>query len=139
MSANESASDQIDNTAFGYGPALTKEKDMDFVTSASTDGLKANGPLYRKDLTVCVEMIGEDRITMMELLRGIKEVCGNVTGCRFKTPTKYEVTMNKEEGKTRLMDGFKIRNTRIMARDLGNDELVVSFMNLPVYTADVEI
>lgn len=75
----------------------------------------------------------------MELLRGINEVCGAVNGCRFKGDKKSEITMNHTKGKERLIDGFKIKNCQILARDLNNDELVVSFMNLPVYITDEDI
>lgn len=34
------------------------------------------------------------------------------------------------------MDGFKIQNCRIIAKDLSLDEMVVSFLNLPVYITD---
>ena len=94
---------------------------------------------FEKNLTVSVEIVGDEKITMMELLRGINEVCGAVIGCRFKGDKKYEITMNHSKGKERLIDGFKIKNCQIMARDLSNDELVVSFMNLPVYITDEEI
>lgn len=94
---------------------------------------------FDKNLTVCVEIVGDEKITMMELLRGINEVCGAVNGCRFKVDKRYEITMNHRKGKERLIDGFKIKNCQIMARDLSNDELVVSFMNLPVYITDEEI
>lgn len=91
---------------------------------------------FEKDLTVAVEIAGEERITMMELLRGIKEVCGLVCGCRFKDPKRYEVTMSSLRGKEKLVDGFKIRGCNIFAKDLSMDEMVVSFLNLPVYIAD---
>lgn len=91
---------------------------------------------YEKTLTVAVEIMGEEKITMMELLRGIKEVCGLVCGCRFKAENRYEVTLSSVRGKEKLIDGFKIRNCRIMAKDLSLDEMVVSFLNLPVYITD---
>lgn len=95
------------------------------------DGLK-----YGKERTVVVELIGEDRITTMELLKSIKEVCGEVVGCRIKGARKYEVTMRDGNGKERLMDGFMMKDTKIMARDVMTNELIVSFMNLPVYITD---
>lgn len=92
-----------------------------------------------KDLTVMAELIGGDRVTMMELLKAIKENCGVVVGCRFKTRTKYEITMEAERGKTRLMDGFKIKDTSVMAKAISNKEMVVSFLGLPIYITDEEI
>lgn len=67
--------------------------------------------------------MGEDKITTMELLRSIKDVCGELVGCRIKGERKYEVTMRDAKGKERLMDGFKIKNTKIMARDVMANEL----------------
>lgn len=84
---------------------------------------------YDKGLTVAVEIAGEEKITMMELLRGIKEVCGVVSGCRFKADRKYEVTMMTACGKIRLLDGFKIRDASIMAKDLSLKEM--SFIPQP--------
>ena len=75
-------------------------------------------PSYSKALTVLVELVGEDRITMMELLRAAKDTCGLVVGCRYIGINKYEITMNHENGKRRLLDGFKIKRTRVMAREL---------------------
>ena len=59
---------------------------------------------YEKELTIEVEIQGEDRVTMMELLRKVKEECGTVIACRFKTPKKYELTMMDVNGKEKLMD-----------------------------------
>ena len=94
---------------------------------------------YENNLTVAVEIMGEEKITMMEVLRGIKEVCGLVCGCRVKDEKRFEVTLSSARGKEKLMDGFKIRSCRIMAKDLSLDEMVVSFLNLPVYITDEDI
>lgn len=37
------------------------------------------------------------------------------------------------------MDGVKIRDSRILARDIQTDEMVVSFLALPIYMEDKEI
>lgn len=76
------------------------------------------GMKYGKDFTVAVELMGEDKFTTMELLRAIKEVCGEVVGCRVKGERKYEVTMRNGKGKEHLMDGFMTKETRIMALDM---------------------
>lgn len=94
---------------------------------------------YEKRLTVSVEIMGDDRVTMMELLKKVKEECGVVIGCRYKTPREYELTMCDEKGKNKLLDGLKIKNGRIMAKEINNTETVVSFMNLPTYIKDEEI
>lgn len=74
---------------------------------------------------------------MMELLRAAKDICGLVVGCIGIN--KYEITMNHENGKRRLLDGFKIKRTRVMVKELTNDELVVLFLGWPVYITDGEI
>lgn len=94
------------------------------------------GMKYGKEYTVAIKLEGEDKVMTMELLRAIKEVCGEVVGCRMKGEKKYEITMRNERGKERLMDGLRIKDTRILARDINVKELVVSFMNLPVYVED---
>ncbi len=64
---------------------------------------------YEKWLTVLVEIEGEDRITMMEVLKKVREDCGVVIGCRYKTPREYELTMEEERGKEKILDGLKIK------------------------------
>jgi len=59
-----------------------------------------------------------------------------VVGCRYKTNIQYEITMEEEKAKTKLMDGFKIKDTAIMGRALTNKEMVVSFLGLPLYITD---
>lgn len=66
------------------------------------------GMKYGKEFTVAVELMGEDKVTTMELQRSIKEVCGEVVGCRMKGERKYEITMRN--GKERLMDGLMIKD-----------------------------
>lgn len=107
--------------------------------NARNAGEKENDGGYKKELTVIVELVGDDKVTMMELLRGIKENCGIVLACRFKARNTYEITMQEGKGKVRLMDGFKLNNTRVMAKEVRSNELVVSFLNLPPYITDDEI
>ena len=63
-------------------------------------------------------------------------MCGEVIGCRFKNPKSYELTMKNEEGKAKMMDGLRIQNNTVTAREINNDEMVVSFINLPTYIDD---
>lgn len=100
------------------------------------DQRRRNG---EKRLSVLVEIEGEDRITMMELLKKVREECGVVIGCRFKTPKEYELTMEEEKGKEKLLDGIKIKNSRVMAKEGDCLEMVVSFLGLPTYIQDEEI
>ncbi|ROL44208.1 hypothetical protein DPX16_20863 [Anabarilius grahami] len=86
---------------------------------------------YEKKLTVLVEIEGEERVTMMELLKKVREECGVVIGCRYKTPREYELTMEEEKGKEKLLDGLRIKNSRVMAKEVDSMEMVVSFLGLP--------
>lgn len=45
----------------------------------------------------------------------------------------------QRERKERLLDGFKIKNSRIVATELVRDMRVVSFLNLPLYITDDQI
>ena len=92
-----------------------------------------------RTLTVLVEMEGHGGTTAMELMRCVRELCGGLLACRFMAENKYEMTMSHPRGKDRLMEGFKIGDKRVHARELVNDELVVSFLNLPFYVEDREI
>ncbi|XP_030230328.1 uncharacterized protein LOC115556985 isoform X1 [Gadus morhua] len=94
---------------------------------------------YDKELTVSVELIGEDPITVMEFMRVTKEVCGELMACRKTGLKKYELTMGHLSGKMKLMDGFKIRGVSIIAKELTSDETVVSFLELPAYTTDNDV
>lgn len=117
---------------------VNKEKDKGLARRME-DGSKETGRSYEKKLTVMVEIVGNERITMMELLRKVKEECGEVIGCRYKNPKEYELTMNEEKGKKKLLDGIKIRSGSILAKEINNCETVVSFLNLPTYIMDEEI
>ncbi len=97
------------------------------------------GRNYEKKLTVLVEIEGEDRITMMELLKKVREDCGVVIGCRYKTPKEYELTMEEDKGKEKLLDGLRIKKSRVMAKEVDCMEMVVSFLGLPTYIQDEEI
>ena len=64
---------------------------------------------YDKELTVSVELIGEDPITVMEFMRVKKEVCGELMACR-KTGLKKIETMGQWDisaGKRNLWTGSK--------------------------------
>lgn len=94
---------------------------------------------YSKELTVEVEVEGTEKISMMELLKGVKKECGEVIGCRVRGERIYELTMKDEEAKGKLMDGVRIQGVMVHARDIMNNDMVVSFINLPVYLEDEKI
>lgn len=91
---------------------------------------------YSKELTVEVEVAGAASISMMDLLRGVKKECGEVVGCRVRGERTYELTMKDEVAKKKLMDGVRVKGAIVHARDTVNNEMVVSFINLPVYLED---
>lgn len=41
---------------------------------------------------------------MMEMLKKLKEECGEVIGCRYKNPREYELTMREEKAKDKILD-----------------------------------
>ncbi|XP_041824835.1 uncharacterized protein LOC121629267 [Melanotaenia boesemani] len=94
---------------------------------------------YSKDLTLVIEVEGEEAVTVQQLLHSTKLVCGGILGCRQLGQRAYEVTTSNEAAKSKLLDGFRIGNNRVVGRKLLNNELVVSFLNLPVYISDGEI
>ncbi|KAK9523402.1 hypothetical protein VZT92_019796 [Zoarces viviparus] len=92
-----------------------------------------------KRLTANVELEGGDTITAMGLITQIQKQCGALLACRTISPRKYELTMADLAGKDKLMEGFRVGDTRVHASELINNELVVSFLNLPFYIADESI
>ncbi|XP_059403139.1 uncharacterized protein LOC132134798 [Carassius carassius] len=94
---------------------------------------------YNKELTVEVEVEGNEKISMMDLLKGVKKECGEVIGCRVRGERVYELTMKDEETKRKLMDGVRVKGVMVHARDILNNDMVVSFINLPVYLEDEKI
>ncbi len=94
---------------------------------------------YSKELTVEVVVEGDANISMMDLLRGVKMECGEVVGCRVRGERTYELTMKDEDAKKKLIDGVRIKGAMVHARDIVNNEMVVSFINLPVYLEDGKI
>ncbi len=94
---------------------------------------------YSKELTVELEVEGAENISMMDLLKGVKKECGEVIGCRVRGERIYELTMKDEEAKRKLMDGVRVQGAMVHARDIINNDMVVSFINLPVYLEDEKI
>ncbi|KAG7496752.1 hypothetical protein JOB18_024398 [Solea senegalensis] len=100
---------------------------------------KENQRKYDKDMTLQIELQGTEKVTIMELLKCVQELCSGLMACRYTGENKYEVIMTNAMGKRRLLDGFKIGTTTVLANKLDNDELVVSFLGLPAYITDKEI
>ncbi|XP_029281465.1 uncharacterized protein LOC115003706 isoform X1 [Cottoperca gobio] len=94
---------------------------------------------YSKSLTVMVVVEGGEKKTIMDVLKAVKRECGLVLGCRVRGESRLEVTMETVEGKKTLIDGLKVGETTIMGKEMNSDEMVVSFLNLPVYITDDQI
>lgn len=103
------------------------------------DGQTKQMAKYERENTLQIEIVGEDKVSSIELMKTIRMLCGGLLACRLLTERKYEVTMSSTEGKKRLLDGFKMGSTKVMAKELTNDELVVSFLGLPAYIPDEDI
>ena len=129
----ETSTERVSVNAVTHGGDSGRETELTQSKSCT------NNERYDREQTVMVEMEGEGEDTAMELMRCVRELCGGLLACRQITDKKYEMTMSHPKGKDRLMEGFKIGETRVHARELVNDELVVSFMNLPFYIEDREI
>lgn len=100
----------------------------------------SNHHRFSSGLTVMVVVVnGSERKSTMDILKIIKRECGVVMGCRLRGEGKLEVTMETEEGKKRVMDGVKQGDMTIMGQEMNSNEMVVSFLNLPVYITDEQI
>lgn len=84
-------------------------------------------------------MNGEEAVTTMALIKAIRLMSGGIMACRATGTKTYKVTMSSEEGKEKLMDGFKIGDTSVQGKSIANYEMVVSFLNRPAYIADGDI
>ncbi|XP_044043691.1 uncharacterized protein LOC122872061 isoform X2 [Siniperca chuatsi] len=119
----------------GHRGKITIENGEDNTDSKTKKTVKK----FDKNLTVCVELQGEGKVTTPELKKAVRELCGGLLACRMTGEKKYELTMMNEKGKERLLEGMKIGEVTAMARELNNGELVVSFLNLPAYIEDEDI
>ena len=99
----------------------------------------ANEAKFEKNLTVNIELLGEVKIPTFEVIQSARLLCGGLLACRSIAERKYELTMSNIKGKERLLEGFKIGETTVVASELSNDEMIVSFLNLPAYVEDDEI
>ena len=117
-----------------YGGAVWRKEDG---AEGKTKEVRSDNIV--KELVINVEIEGDDIITMIDLLKAVELICGRVLGCRTKNGKRWELTMSNIKGKERLLDGFKIKNSRIVATELIKNTRVVSFLNLPLYITDDQI
>ncbi|XP_028974685.1 uncharacterized protein LOC114837325 [Esox lucius] len=114
--------------------SMRKDHDRD-----DTGAIPPKEKSYDKACTVEVDIIGDQELSVLEILRGIEQAGGTVLGCRRKGTRKYEITMSHICGKERLMDGLRIGSNTVHVKEISSDEMKVSFMSLPVYISDSEI
>lgn len=101
--------------------------------------MKKETTAYVKDLTVVIELDGEEDVSTAGLITALNGICGKINACRLIHKKKYEITVRSQTAKDKLLDGFRIGETRVHGRDIANDELVVSFMGLPAYIKNEDI
>lgn len=58
--------------------------------------------IYDKNLTVNLELLGDEKIPTIDVITNVKMLCGGLMACRSVGPRKLEVTMSIEKGKERL-------------------------------------
>uniref|UniRef100_A0A3B5QSM6 CCHC-type domain-containing protein n=1 Tax=Xiphophorus maculatus TaxID=8083 RepID=A0A3B5QSM6_XIPMA len=107
-------------------------------TETSFEQVKMTG-VFEKENTVQIEVVGDEKISVLDLMKNIRFLCGGLLACRVLSAKKFEITLSNEKAKKRLLDGFKMGSSTIHAKELINDELVVSFLTLPAYITDEEI
>ena len=86
-----------------------------------------------------MEVEGTAVISMMDILREVAAQCGVASGCRVRGEKTFEITMKDEVGKRKLLDGVRVKGALVHAREIVNNDMVVSFINLPVYMEDATI
>ncbi|MGL5231959.1 MAG: hypothetical protein ACRC7W_01330 [Fusobacteriaceae bacterium] len=146
-SINEKSEDMVKRKGEGKQTLIQKQPETCKVIRDSRKEREENsrgiqGPSrekYSKELTVEVEVEGTEKISMLDLLKGIKKECGEVIGCRVRGERSFELTMKDVEAKEKLMDGVRVQGVMVHARDIVNNDMVVSFINLPVYLEDEKI
>ena len=98
------------------------------------------GEMFLKELTVIVWWEGGvQKLSVLDMLVGVQELCGVIMGCREKGGGGFEVTMKERGGMESLLEGVRVRGVLVEARGLLKNEVTVSFMNIPVYIEDDEI
>lgn len=121
------------------GAIMADWDDRDEGAMQRSEATEASQTIYDRDLTVALELQGSEPVSAIELMRAVRGLCGGLVACRVNGIKTFEVTVSHVKCKDRILDGFKIGNTKVLAKALCNDELVVSFLNLPAYISDSDI
>lgn len=140
-SEGQTVNDHGKKTDDEHGHGTNKRKDGERKESGRRGGEERDEgrEKYDKELTVEVVVEGTEIVSMMDVLKEVKKECGEVLGCRVRGERLYEITMKNEEAKLKLMDGIRVKGVLIQAKDIVNNDMVVSFINLPVYLEDGKI
>ncbi len=110
------------------------------ISGQGNDTLGVNGGgKYSRSHTVMVTIEGGEGISTIDILKVVKKECGVVEGCRLRGAGRLEITMETTSGMKKLMDGIKYKNATIMGKEMDANEMVVSFLHLPVYIEDQQI
>lgn len=91
---------------------------------------------YLKRLTVKIQLMSEKNITPLEVMRTIRLLCGGIMACRRTGAQSYEVTLSTDSGKQNILNGFEIDSVPVEVTKLCREEVMVSFLQLPVYIQD---
>ena len=126
-------------TATGQGKMVNETRNGLDDRKMDNGQKKESAVSFQKNLTVNIELLGNVRIPTIDVIQSARLLCGGLLACRSIGERKYELTMSNVKGKERLLEGFKIGETTVVASELSNDEMVVSFLNLPAYVDDEEI
>uniref|UniRef100_A0A8C9ZTV3 CCHC-type domain-containing protein n=1 Tax=Sander lucioperca TaxID=283035 RepID=A0A8C9ZTV3_SANLU len=94
---------------------------------------------YLKRLTVKIQLMGQKPVTPLEVMRTIRLLCGGIMACRRTGAQAYEVTLSTDTGKQNILNGFEIDSVPVEVTELCREEVMVSFLQLPVYIPDAEI
>lgn len=95
---------------------------------------------YTEENTVIVSSDGTNFIDCDEMMDCIEEICGDgsVIGC-VPRGKKFEVTLREKSQCDLLVPTFDIGDKEMKVNPVKQSFLVVSILNLPVYTTDREI
>lgn len=96
------------------------------------------GRKYTKELTWLIETSNTSGITAMDIIQAINEEIGlgKLLAVRNRKNKDFEVTLINETECEKLEHGLIIKGRLYETRSLGNNEMTVSFLNLPAYIED---
>lgn len=101
--------------------------------------MKEKEYLEENTVTVCGQW--NSFLDTDDMIESIEKICGkgSVAACVPRGNRKYEVTLNEKSQCDLLIPTFKVGDVTVNANSVIQPYVVVSIMNLPVYTQDEEI